>query len=220
MKVRTVIPTRLLLGSLAALLPGCGHPPPGTPRPDAPAAPVSLSVGDPDGRRSFSVVLGTRVPLRVQARDATGREVPPGPVRFTSRDPRVATVDSAGVASSAGEGETYVVAEARANGRTLADSVRVAVTCTAELRMRYSPSPPDTILRVGESFVPSLELYTCGSLVRVEETLTWRARDPRILQVDPRTGRTRALAPGETWIEVAGTVHRRLEGFRVTVLPR
>jgi hypothetical protein len=205
---------------MAALLSGCGYSPESTPRPDTPAVPVSLVVGDPDGRQSFSVMLGTRVPLRVQARDAAGREVPPGPVRFGSRDPRVASVDSAGVARGVAEGETYLVAETSAGGRTLADSVRVAVTCTAELRMRYSPSPPDTILRVGESFVPSLELYTCGGLVRVNERLTWRARNPRILQVDSVTGRARALAPGATWIDVTGTVHRRLEGFHVTVRPR
>jgi hypothetical protein len=165
-------------------------------------------------------MLGTRVPLRVRARDAAGRDVPTGHVRFASRDPRVASVDSAGVAMSVSQGETYLVAETSLNGRTLADSVRVAVMCTAELRMRYSPSPPDTTLRVGESFAPVLELYTCGGLVRVDESLTWRARDPRILQVDSVTGRTRALAPGETWIDVTGTVHRRLEGFHVTVRPR
>lgn len=220
MHVRTGVKTRFLLSSLAALLSGCGYSPESTPQPDTSALPVSLELGDADGRGSFSVMLGTRVPLRVQARDAAGRDVPPGPVRFASRDPRVVSVDSVGVATSVSEGETWLVAETRVNGRTLADSVRVAVTCTAELRMRYSPSPPDTTLRVGESFVPSLELYTCGGLVRVDERLTWRTRDPRILQVDSVTGRTRALAPGETWIDVAGTVHRRLEAFRVTVRPR
>lgn len=220
MHVGTGIHVRLLLGSLTALLSGCGYSPESTPQPDPSAVPVSLGVGDPDGRRSFSVMLGTRVPLRVQARDAAGREVPPGPIRFASRDPRVASVDSAGVATSVSEGETWLIAETSVNRRTLADSVRVVVMCTAELRMRYTPSPPDTTLRVGESFVPSLELYTCGGLVRVNETLTWRARDPRILQVDSATGRARALAPGETWIDVTGTVHRRLEGFHVTVRPR
>jgi hypothetical protein len=220
MHVRTEIHARLLLGSIAALLSNCGYASGSTSRPDTSAIPVSLEIGDPDGRGSFGVMLGTQVPLRVRARDAAGREVPPGRVLFASRNPRVASVDSAGVATSVSEGETWLVAEANVNGRTLADSVHVAVTCTAELRMRYSPSPPDTTLRVGESFVPSLELYTCGGLVRVNETLTWRARDPRILHVDSATGRTWALAPGETWIDVTGTVHRRLEGFHVTVRPR
>lgn len=77
---------------------------------------------------------------------------------------------------------TGVLAGAQPRTRTLADSVRVAVVCTAELRMRYSPSPPDTTVRVGESFGPSLELYTCGGLVRVDERLTWHARDLRALR--------------------------------------
>lgn len=174
----------------------------------------------PDGRRSFSIMPGSRVPLRVRAQDATGQDVSPGPVRFVSRNPRIVAVDSAGVTTSVAEGETYVVAETRIGGRAMADSVRVAVTCTAELLLRYSPSPPMATIAVGEVFDPSLELYTCGGQVRVNETLTWRAADPRIVQVDSVTGRTRGLFRGQTWVEVSGTVHRRLEGFRVTVRPR
>jgi hypothetical protein len=219
MCVRTSICNRLLLAGWAALAGGCGNVPRSAPHPEAHRVPASLSVGGPDGRHSFGLMLGSQVPLRVTARDAAGREVPPGSVRFTSRNPRVVTVDGAGVTASVSEGETYVVAEASVGGHALADSVRVAVTCTAELLLRYSPSSRDTTIRVGDSFVPSLELYTCGGHVRVDETLRWRAADPRILQVDSATGRTRALAPGETSVEVSGTLHRSLEGFHVTVRP-
>jgi len=161
------------------------------------------------------VIVGSPVPLRVTARDASGRELPPGAATFVSRDPGVVAVDGAGVVTGVSPGASYVVGSIASGGRILADSVEIHVECTMELRVHTSPR--DTTIAVGESFVPRVEMSGCGGHVRLSDTLTWRARDPRVLHVDPATGRARGRAPGETWVEVTGRKYGTFEATRVTV---
>ena len=197
-----------LRSALLALAAGCA-PARVPPAPPAEAPPPPLTVRDPGGSRYFYLEPGTTVPLLV---GGAGEEE----VMLVSRDPGVARVDPGGRVTAVAEGRTWIVAHTARGERT--DSLQVGVHCTLELRYQYATR--DTTLRVGESFVASLELHTCGGHVRIPEVLTWRARDPRIVQVDPVTGHTRALAPGETWVDVTSERYSMLEGVRVVVRQR
>jgi hypothetical protein len=204
----------LLLATAAGACGGVRSPEPGREG----GEPGALTLTGPDGLRRFGLTAGTALRLRATVRDARGGVAAAPSPSFVSRNPAVATVDAAGVVTGMAEGDTYVVAEAASGGRRLADSVAVSVYCTAELRTRVTPR--DTTLRVGEAFTPRVELSTCGGHVRLTDTLTWRARDPALLRVDPTTGRTEARAAGESWVDVEGRRYRRLEGIRVIVRPR
>ena len=76
----------------------------------------------PDSAIHFPVSGDTAL-LQVSATDIDGRSISPAGIQFTSRNPSVVTVNSAGRARSGDDGATYVVAE---SGR-LRDSVRVTV---------------------------------------------------------------------------------------------
>lgn len=191
------------------------HPPPEHTPSDVPPR---FELRGPGGARYFYLEPGTAVELSADLRSEAGIAPPAERVTFRSRDARIASVDSLGVLTARTEGTVWIVAEVPV-GRSLAlDSVQAAVVCTTELRLTYSTR--DTTIAVGEAFRPSLELFTCGGHVRIPEALTWRARDPRVIEVDSITGRTVGRAPGETWLDVSGTRYRSLEGIRVVVRPR
>jgi hypothetical protein len=163
-----------------------------------------------------SILASFRLPLiAVDIRDDT---VPvPQPVRFESRNPAIATVDSAGLIVARAMGSTWIVARAGMR-RRLTDSIEVSATCTAELRWRVTP---DTVrLAVGATVTPTHELSTCGGYVKLQDQLTWKAIDSSIVRTDASTGRTVALAPGSTAVTVTGQRYGPIGFMAVTVVAR
>lgn len=86
--------------------------------------------------------------------------------------------------------------------------------CTAELGIYLAP--PDTTVRVGDSYQARAGLTSCGGRQREPDIFTWTPANPAIARVDS-TGRVTAVAPGETTIAVAGTQHGSLGVIRVVV---
>jgi hypothetical protein len=194
----------LVLLAASVVPPGC--------RSIGEAAPAFVVTG-PAGEKRFDVVAGTRVVLRTRLRDVTG---PTSRPVFVSRAPDVVSVDSGGAVRGISAGRAFVVASVTEDGRMLMDSVEVTVDCTAELRVHTFPR--DTVIRVGEAFVPRAELASCGGHVRLDDVLTWRARDAAVVRVDSVSGRTVGLAPGDTWVEFTGRKYGRFEGVHVRVV--
>lgn len=89
--------------------------------------------------------------------------------------------------------------------------------CTRELRIALAPR--DTTIAVGESFLATVALSSCGGREHVTDTFTWTTRDPAVAEVDPTTGRVTGRAPGTTAVEVSGAHYGRLGALGVTVRP-
>lgn len=87
--------------------------------------------------------------------------------------------------------------------------------CTRELRVAYSPA--DTTISVGESFVASVALSSCGGGLRLQDAFTWEPRTAGFVHVQAATGRITAIAPGETWVAAVGQRYGRVGEFKVTV---
>jgi hypothetical protein len=88
----------------------------------------SISLVGPSGEKAINMEIGGAVTLRLSALDASGATVNlDGAFHLNSRNPSVATIDSARVLRSLAGGYTYVVATLDRNGRILADSVEVIV---------------------------------------------------------------------------------------------
>jgi hypothetical protein len=88
----------------------------------------SISMVGPSGEKAINMEIGGAVTLRLSALDASGATVNvDGAFHLNSRNPSVATIDSARVLRSLAGGYTYVVATLNRNGRILADSVEVIV---------------------------------------------------------------------------------------------
>jgi hypothetical protein len=102
---------------------------------------VTLTVGSaPNTLASIQTVPGFRVMLpadtqrlQVTGRDNSGGAVPPAGVRFASRAPGVARVDSlTGLVTGVAAGTTIVVASAAGASGTVLDSLLVAVPATGQ----------------------------------------------------------------------------------------
>lgn len=134
---------------------------------------------------------------------------------FASRRPEVATVDSNGTIVARSMGNAWIVASANALG---SDSLEILVRCTLELGVDLNPS--ETTIRVGDAFVPTIQLWSCGRHVLIDETFTWRTAHPQVVNVDSLTGRTTGRAPGFAAVYPVGRTYRSLSPILVTVLER
>lgn len=87
--------------------------------------------------------------------------------------------------------------------------------CTAEFRIDLSPR--DTAILVGAGFNPTVALSTCGGSKRYTDTFTWTAVDASVVRVVVTTGRTVALKPGLSAVQVTGQRYGQLGSIMVTV---
>lgn len=89
------------------------------------------------GQHQVGLNLRGGITLTVVAKDATGATIAvPGPLKFTSRDPSIATVDTTGLVFGRAVGDTFVVATLQTSTRILADSVDVDVATLLSARVR------------------------------------------------------------------------------------
>ncbi len=117
-----------------------------------------------------------------------------GLLSFVSRSPNVATVDSTRTITARSMGNTWIVASATSENQITRDSVSLSVQCTLEITGDLEPKK--ATLRIGESFVPTLVLWTCQRLVKIEPTWWWVAYEPNgVVQVDSATGKQRRSSP-------------------------
>ena len=187
-----------------------------TPVPILPTTPFRLAFA-PIFRNGAILLLFDSLTTRVVLINEQGEERPVGArVSFVSRNPEVVTVDSTGTIVARAMGTTWIVASAPTLAST--DSIWVGVRCSLELGVDFNP--PEPTVRVGESFVATVQLWTCRRRVAIADTFTWHTHtNPQIVEVDSTTGRITGRAPGIAWVYPVGRVYRTLSVLRITVLP-
>ena len=87
--------------------------------------------------------------------------------------------------------------------------------CTDELRVAWSPG--DTTLLIGQSFVPSVTISTCGGRQQLSDVLTWGTSDSSVLRFERTTGRAIGRAAGTASLFVSGERYGSLAEIAVTV---
>jgi hypothetical protein len=189
----------------------------------APAEPIAARLEMHPPLKGNSIAMGNSIQVTFKLFDTENREmqIPPG-LTFISRNPAVISVESDHRIQTRSPGpQVWLVASLSHQGRTIADSAAMSVTCTLELRI--SIRPDSVALNVGESFTPSAELSTCGGHVRVNDTITYSAfyatnsTVTGVISVDSLTGATTALKPGSAWTVVRSANHGQLGAIPVTV---
>ena len=121
--------------------------------------------------------LGQEIPLAAEVFDQIGRPLPDAVVSWESGDPAIVTVDSAGMASAAGNGTTSVTATAgEASGEARLTVMQVARSVTV--------SPATPIVDEGDTLrLNAAALDENGHLV-AHAVFAWTSSDTSVARVD------------------------------------
>jgi uncharacterized protein YjdB len=170
-------------------------------------------------RPARPLAVGSTATLAAEARDADGRLLREAAVGWSSTDSTVVAVDSAtGAIRAVGPGRAQIIA---AIG-SVVDSARIVVR-PAGTEPSASAQPaslsiaPHDPLRVGDTAVMTLTaLDQRGNPIRAAR-VTWSSSEPKVAEVDARTGTVRAHAAGSTLLIARSGSESAISS--VTVLP-
>ena len=134
--------------------------------------------------------FGATQQFTIEARDANGRPVPATAVTWRSTNPSVATVNASGLVTSVAPGTTNIIAE---SGTTSAQA-EVTVRQRAS-SITITPSEA-TLTFLGQTIALAAQVRDAnGNPMNVP--VTWSARSPNIVNVNPATGVAFATGDGE-----------------------
>ena len=155
--------------------------------PVAPGAPVPTSVSVSPAQLAFES-LGDTARLSAEVRDEDGGVIADATVTWSSSDPGVAAVDSAGLVASVGNGAATITAAAgSASGAAAAQVEQVAV------RIAFQSSPDSLVVGDSAHLAPEA-LDALGSPVP-GSAFAWESSDPVVLRVSD-DGWIRPRVPG------------------------
>jgi uncharacterized protein YjdB len=146
-------------------------------------------------RMTLIGATGTKMTLAAEVRDAKGN-LTPLKLKWTSGDPRVATVDAEGVVTAGAEGQTTIIA-------SLGNDVSSA--CDVKVLHREIGSfelvPVTMILKVGETQRMTATIKDLAGVVIEDAALAWTSSDPKTASV--ANGAVTGVARGTARISVA-----------------
>jgi plastocyanin len=169
------------------------------------ATAVSGSVASVTLDRSVDTIArGATLQYTATARDSLGNPVSVT-IGWTSTVPSVASVDQSGLATALAIDSTRIIAAA--SGR--ADTAWLFVRALA----RVVADPADTVVTaVGDSFDIRASAYdNFGTLLSAGFIRTYTSATPTVVTINPATGRTRAVGPGNGVIVVRDSVDATLK---------
>jgi uncharacterized protein YjdB len=138
---------------------------------------------------------GTRMPLLAEIKDGKGNPSPLKP-KWSSGDPKIATVDEQGVVTAAAEGHTMVIASL-GNDVSSACDVKVLHRAIAAFEL----TPVTLILKVGETQRITATIRDATGIPIEDAALSWTSSDPRTATVS--NGAVTGVARGTTVISAA-----------------
>jgi alpha-tubulin suppressor-like RCC1 family protein len=186
-----------LVASLALIV-SCGGSEPSAP-PPAIVATVVVSGG------SGGVVdPGDSIQLVAEARTASGAAIPGVTFSWSSADPAIATVSSAGWVKGAANGSTSITATATGPSSAVTSSVAGAAQVAVHQLVRsVRVTAPDTIA-TGDTVVSTAVALDHSGNVIPGITFTWQASDTSVVSLDT-TGRLVAKSYGSPSLDVVPT---------------
>ena len=163
-----------------------------------------------------TVSVGDSAMLGATVRNDRGLPILGKGVTWTTSDPAVVSIDSAGMIVARSPGTAAVTA---ASDRATARAT-ITVTAKAEPVASVTVLPRDTTVPAGASLHLLAITRTAGGDTLIGRSLLWTSSDPRVAQVDPTSGAvTTGRRPGQ--VELSVVVDRSVRGVsRLTVLPQ
>jgi len=169
------------------------------------ATAISATIASVTINRTVDTIpRGAPLQYAAVALDALGNPVAVT-IGWTSTVATVATIDQTGLALGVAAGSTEIVVSAAGHADTAVLHVRALSQVVA--------SPTDTIITaVGDSFDISATAYdNFGQIVTSGFTRTFSSATPGVVIVDPTTGRTRIVGPGDGAIVIRDSVDAWLQ---------
>ena len=139
--------------------------------------PVATTITISPGTATFASI-GETVQLSATVQDQHGDDMTDVSVTWTSRDPAVATVTSAGLVTAAGNGTTTVEA---AVGEAAATATMTTEQQPAEVRVS---SALDTLVAIEDTVRLSAEAFDANGHPVEAAVFTWASDDEAVLTVD------------------------------------
>ncbi|MFL5581392.1 MAG: Ig-like domain-containing protein, partial [Gemmatimonadaceae bacterium] len=160
--------------------------------------------------RADTVTLGDSVRLAAAARDSAGNALTGRPVRWSSANAAIASVDSVtGMVRSAGLGAVYV----RARVEGVSDSALVTVLPVPVASVDVTPAT--LVLRLGQVRALAAAALDAQGRPLTGRAASWVSRTPAIASVDVASGVVTAASIGAAW--VVATVEGHADSAQVTV---
>jgi uncharacterized protein YjdB len=159
---------------------------------------------------SVTLIAGTSVAFAAAVEDRTGHAVSGQTVTWTSSDPMVATLTSAGVATAVAPGSTWIVAGLG----TLADSARLTVTAQGVSTVVVTPDSINVL--PGSTAALSVKFYDGLGSELTGPVATWSSRDPTVATVNGQ-GVVTGVGSGTTWVRA--TAGSAADSSKVVVPP-
>jgi uncharacterized protein YjdB len=157
------------------------------------------------------LMVGARASLSARTLAADGSELAGRTVTWTTADPRIVTVDSAGTI----EGRAPGVATVTATSEERVASVGVTVVAVPIASLVVSPDA-DTIV-VGQTTQLAVTLRDSAGGVLADRAVAWSSSDPAIVSVSS-SGLVLAASPGAA--QVTATAEGHTATARLVALPR
>ena len=136
--------------------------------------------------------LGDTARLTAEVRDQLGRVMEPGPVAWASGDTLVATVDSTGMVTAAGNGTATITAAA-------GDATGSAAAVVRQLAVSVILSPSADTIALGDTIRLAAVAFDQNGRMVTDAEFTWASRDVEVATVDA-LGLVRGLAEGTATI--------------------
>lgn len=157
--------------------------------------------------------VGENRPIQVQARDASGNAIPGIRAALACRviNEQVATLASNGQVQARASGVTYV----RCADRGVADSVRVEVR-QRPVRASIENKGAFAQRTAGDTFQIRMSAVDAEGRPVADARPTWASLEPGVVNVDPLTGRARAVSAGAA--KIVAQIGDLTDTVNVTVL--
>jgi uncharacterized protein YjdB len=149
----------------------------------APVASVAVSPS------SATLIVGQTIELEAQPRDASGRALSGRAVTWSSHQPEVAAVTSAGIVAALAPGTATIMASSEGRNGT------ATVTVEAPSVNRVEVTPATATVDEGGSFRLTATVYDSRGNVINGAQVAWASSDTKIATVD-NTGRVRGVTEG------------------------
>ncbi|HMA29726.1 MAG TPA: Ig-like domain-containing protein [Thermoanaerobaculia bacterium] len=138
---------------------------------------------------------GTKMALVAEIKDGKGNPSPLKP-KWTSGDPKIATVDADGVVTAGAEGRTTIIASL---------GIDVSSACDVKVLHRaigtFELTPVTLILKVGETQRITATIRDSAGVLIEDAALSWTSSDPKTATVS--NGAVRGVARGTARVSVA-----------------
>jgi len=162
---------------------------------------------------SSTVLAGSSVQLSATARDSAGNPLAGRSITWTSGNPAIAIVSTAGLVTAVAPGQAVVTATSEGKSGSATITVVVAPVATVEV----VPSAAELFL--GEAFQFTAVVRNAAGDPLTGRTVTWTSKTPAVATVTSPGGRVTAVAIGTTTITASSEGKQGTASIRVVPVP-